>query len=32
MAVVVGFTACETQDFASLQADAVIISNSKCVL
>ena len=32
MAVVTAFVACETQDFASLLADAVIISNSKCVL
>ena len=32
MLVVAGFTVRETQDFASLQADAVIIINSKCVL
>ena len=30
--VVGGFVACETQDFASLLADAVININSKCVL
>ena len=30
--VIAGFIARETQDFASLQADAVIIINSKCVL
>ena len=32
MAVVAGFVVRETQDFASLLADAVIIINSKCVL
>ena len=32
MAVVAEFVARETQDFASLQADAIIIINSKCVL
>ena len=32
MAVVAEFVACEMKDFASLQADAIIISNSKFVL
>ena len=32
MPVIAAFTARETQNLASLQADAIIIINSKCVL
>ena len=32
MLVIAEFTARETQDFASLLAGAIIISNSECVL
>ena len=32
MSVIAEFIARETQDFASLLADAIIIINSKCVL